>query len=374
MRLNRMSTKNSAKKLPAIVAGKKPTRDQIREEVTHRVFSGKIVGGTVSQMATYSVLFLNMPEPIFLLSPTDGTVLEANPAALSILQVEEGEILGRPLAGWAVREERKSAEEFIVSPGGSSRTIELRFLASSGKELRLELLRCSVPLADYGFANQLIARDVTASHHYRTRLEAMNKTLERISTTDEMTGLPNFRSFKEELEKTHRASSNDNLVYGLIFLDVDHFKKYNDRNGHPAGDQVLKAFGRVLRDLTINHFPARYGGEEFVVLCPKTTVTEAVEIAEKLRRGILSEKFLHGEHQPLGYVSASIGVAGYPEHGLTSEEVLKCADQALYFSKSEGRDRVNRFGAPTKAMGAPTPATASSGTSTSVSTTSSRKK
>ncbi|RYZ67893.1 MAG: diguanylate cyclase [Proteobacteria bacterium] len=322
-------------------------RDQSAEDVVRRVFAGKIVGGTVSQMATYSDLFTRMPEPIFLLSPEDGSVLEANPAALQVLQIEEKDILGRPLAGWAIREERRSAEQFFCSAFKSDdRSIELRFVAASGKELRLELQLCPVPLADYGHAIQIIARDITQAHRYRTRLEEMNAALEKLSSTDEMTGLRNFRSFKEEMARVHTESTKSSTTYSVIFIDVDHFKKYNDRNGHPAGDEVLRTVAKLLTSTSRKaDLPARYGGEEFVILCPNTDASEAMKLAEKVRSAIAVESFAHGEFQPLGHVSASIGVASFPDHGSLAQDVIHNADQALYFSKSEGRDRVTLFGA-----------------------------
>ncbi len=341
---------NPARKVKTKAAPHHPApRSQSAEDVVRRVFSGKIVGGTVSQMATYSDLFMRMPEPIFLLAPDDGSVLEANPAALSILQISEKDILGRPLAGWAVRDERRAAEQFfcsgLIDNPSSDRSLELRFIASSGKELRMELQLCPVPLADYGHAIQIIARDITQAHRYRTRLEEMNAALERLSATDEMTGLRNFRSFKEELAKTHAIAESKGTHYSVIFIDVDHFKKYNDRNGHPAGDEVLRMVARILKEKSRpGDLPARYGGEEFVVLCPETEAEVAFELAEKIRKAFAAERFPHGEHQPLGHVSASIGVASYPRHGTLSQDVLHNADQALYFSKSEGRDRVTLFG------------------------------
>ncbi|MBI3534500.1 MAG: GGDEF domain-containing protein [Deltaproteobacteria bacterium] len=137
------------------------------------------------------------------------------------------------------------------------------------------------------------------------------------------------------------ASWNKNQKLILIFCDVDNFKHYNDRNGHPAGDEVLKGVAEVLRTNPRNtDFAARYGGEEFVVLCPQTPLESALVLAERIRENIANKPFPFMEFQPLKKISISIGVATYPFDGKTSDEVLKSADEALYNSKTNGRNQV----------------------------------
>ena len=313
------------------------------EEMVHQVFSGKIVGGSISQMATYSDLFLRMPEPIFLLAPNDFRVIEANPAGLEVLHLTQKQLLGHPLSDWAMPNAKKHAEEVLQQ--GYQATIP--FQAGTGKEVLLELLPCPVSLGDYGSAIQVIARNVTQAHRYRQRLEEINAALERLSSTDEMTGLLNFRSIKENLRRTHESALDSGSGYSVIFIDVDHFKKYNDRNGHPAGDDVLRKVAQVLtQSARPGDFPARYGGEEFLVLCPNTSPLQALSLAEIIREAIAQTKIPYGEHQPLGQVTASIGVAGFPDNGTRPQEVLENADQALYHSKHSGRNRVTLFGTP----------------------------
>jgi diguanylate cyclase (GGDEF)-like protein len=179
----------------------------------------------------------------------------------------------------------------------------------------------------------VIARDISAERSKRDALE-------RQSLTDEMTGLSNFRSFQSRLALEDERARKKGQTYSILFVDVDHFKHYNDRNGHPAGDVALRKVASLLRGLAgRSEFVARYGGEEFVVLCSNASVERAAEFAEKVRSTIAAENFPHGEAQPLGRVSVSIGVSEF-DAGLGAKEVLKKADEALYRAKQAGRDRV----------------------------------
>ena len=174
----------------------------------------------------------------------------------------------------------------------------------------------------------------------RVSERSKKEALERLSLTDEMTGLSNFRSFQSRLALEHERARLKGQTYSVIFADVDHFKHYNDRNGHPAGDVALKKVASVLRSSADrSQFVARYGGEEFVVLCAGMDRRSAAEFAEKIRAAVSNADFAHGKAQPLGKVSISLGVAEFSSV-LTPAEVLKKADEALYQAKKDGRDRV----------------------------------
>jgi diguanylate cyclase (GGDEF)-like protein len=122
---------------------------------------------------------------------------------------------------------------------------------------------------------------------------------------------------------------------------MDHFKNYNDTNGHPAGDQLLREFAGILKTQSREtDLVARYGGEEFVVLATETPTPKVTTFAERIREMVAKHPFAHAQKQPLGHVSVSIGVASYPDDGQTPEAVLQAADQAVYASKKGGRDRV----------------------------------
>jgi diguanylate cyclase (GGDEF)-like protein len=126
-------------------------------------------------------------------------------------------------------------------------------------------------------------------------------------------------------------------------IDIDHFKEFNDRHGHAAGDTVLGSVGTLLNRMgRKSDLTCRYGGEELVVLFPETRLEDALALADRLRLAI---KDLALEHrgQPLGPVTVSVGVATCPDDGKTAAELLRAADIALYHAKAMGRDRVSAW-------------------------------
>ena len=129
-------------------------------------------------------------------------------------------------------------------------------------------------------------------------------------------------------------------------IDVDHFKKYNDRQGHPAGDEALRTVARIIsEDRRQVDVCARYGGEEFAIVLHDVTRDSAVEIADKIRARVASASIAHADKQPLGRLTVSIGVAACPQDAQTAEGLLEAADVALYRAKKSGRDTVVQAGA-----------------------------
>jgi diguanylate cyclase (GGDEF)-like protein len=167
------------------------------------------------------------------------------------------------------------------------------------------------------------------------------ETTRRLSVTDELTGLYNFRHFRErfmdESERAIRYSHN----LSLLMCDIDYFKNYNDANGHEAGNEVLKKLAGLMagsvRDVD---FVARYGGEEFVILLVETGRDNAGIFAERLREKVEEEIFPYQKKQPGHNLTITIGIASFPQDAKTSEELIIRADQALYRGKKAGRNRV----------------------------------
>ncbi len=186
----------------------------------------------------------------------------------------------------------------------------------------------------------------TLTEDLKTRnleLQDARKQLAEQATIDEMTGLRNRRGVNtiigDELARMKRAQ----LPISLIVLDVDHFKSYNDRYGHPAGDQVLQRMATVMLSMTnrAGEFAARMGGEEFALFFPATKLTTALDIAEKLRDEIYGLRIPHEQSATADCVTASIGVVScVPDWDLDFDQLLKAADEALYESKASGRNRV----------------------------------
>jgi diguanylate cyclase (GGDEF)-like protein/PAS domain S-box-containing protein len=168
----------------------------------------------------------------------------------------------------------------------------------------------------------------------------LRETLRDQSIRDSLTGLFNRRFMQESLEREMMRSRRKNHPLSLLFLDIDHFKRFNDTFGHDAGDFVLQSVADLLRSFFRgDDIACRCGGEEFAIILPESLAKHAVVRADALRAEIKKLKLQHKDTR-LGPISISIGVAAFPEHCSTAEELLKVADQCLYQSKSSGRDRV----------------------------------
>ena len=166
--------------------------------------------------------------------------------------------------------------------------------------------------------------------------------MEKLATTDGLTGLNNHRTFQEimarELERARRYSR----PLSLLLTDIDHFKSFNDTYGHPVGDLVLREIAGCIRNaVRINDFPARYGGEEFAVVLPETPEQGAFVIAERIRQMVEAKVVDSGPNKLR--VTISIGCVTFPSFGQTQQELIDFADKALYTSKKTGRNRVTMY-------------------------------
>jgi diguanylate cyclase (GGDEF)-like protein/PAS domain S-box-containing protein len=168
----------------------------------------------------------------------------------------------------------------------------------------------------------------------------LRDTLREQSIRDPLTRLFNRRFLEEALARELRLSGRNHLPVSVLFLDLDYFKKFNDTFGHDAGDMVLQSLADLfLRFFRTTDVCCRYGGEEFAIILPESSSKDAVIRADVLRAEVKSLR-LQYKKETLGPLTVSIGVAAYPEHGSTAEELLKIADQCLYESKARGRDVV----------------------------------
>lgn len=175
----------------------------------------------------------------------------------------------------------------------------------------------------------------------RARLEASQRELDALARRDPLTGVPNRRHLDDYLLQQWQAPGNQGLPLSVLLIDVDHFKAFNDRHGHPAGDQCLTLLAQALARTVgpVQGLLARWGGEEFVAVLPHTTVRQAAVVAEGLREAVEALNLRH-EAAPLRRVTISVGVATWPADGEpdTLERVLAMADGALYQAKSAGRN------------------------------------
>lgn len=168
----------------------------------------------------------------------------------------------------------------------------------------------------------------------------LRATLQNQSIRDPLTGLFNRRYMEESLDRELLRCERLQQPLSIIMIDVDHFKRFNDTFGHDAGDAVLRELGLFLQShVRGSDIACRYGGEELTLILPEASLNVTCKRAEQLRQGAKHLQIRH-HHQLLGGITLSLGVACFPEHGITTSAVMQAADAALYRAKASGRDAV----------------------------------
>jgi diguanylate cyclase (GGDEF)-like protein len=201
---------------------------------------------------------------------------------------------------------------------------------------------------DYTHEVEVLSRDELGylGSVFNEMTRALREThgqLEHLARTDELTGLFNRRHLDATLEGELARARRSGAPLGVLMLDLDHFKAFNDRFGHPEGDARLRAVADLLRGhLRPTDTVARYGGEEFMVLLPGSPRDESVRIAERIRRRL--EELRTGVDEAL--TTGSFGIATWPEDGKTATQLIAASDAALYDAKRRGRNRIAVAGAP----------------------------
>jgi diguanylate cyclase (GGDEF)-like protein len=213
------------------------------------------------------------------------------------------------------------------------------FSDRSRKDLEA-LARDNRKLQEYAAEVELANRELT---EIRQQLEEKNRLLERLSTLDTLTGIPNRRRFDDVFRQEWKRAARDGTPLSLIYCDIDFFKGYNDTYGHQAGDDCLIRVARVLAEAA--HRPAdlaaRYGGEEFTILLVDTGPEGAAILAERMRVRIESLRIAHRSSSVGAFLTTSFGLATLiPRPGLRPEDLIERADRALYSAKQKGRNRV----------------------------------
>ncbi len=167
-------------------------------------------------------------------------------------------------------------------------------------------------------------------------LEAANANLKELATHDALTRLCNHHFFlKSLLAEIHRSERYDK-VFSLLFIDLDNFKIYNDANGHLQGDQLLRSISLIfLESFRKTDIVARYGGDEFVVILPETSNQQAQMLAAKLYSRVIAHPFPGIRAMPGTRISVSIGSATFPQDGAIADELIQCADKAMYAAKKK---------------------------------------
>ncbi|MCC0035942.1 MAG: GGDEF domain-containing protein [Hoeflea sp.] len=191
-------------------------------------------------------------------------------------------------------------------------------------------------------ANRRMEQDVRFGFLRRLQDQLRREAAEKVSKHDAMTGLANRRMLDEVVARLWAEGARDHTLAAVVMIDVDHFKPFNDRYGHAAGDECLVRVAGLIADelKSPQDLAFRFGGEEFLLLLPGTDMGDAVRIAERLRVAIENVAIPHEDLVPRGVVTASFGVTAGPVSAHSFAELLSAADAALYAAKGNGRNQV----------------------------------
>lgn len=171
-------------------------------------------------------------------------------------------------------------------------------------------------------------------------LESLNKEFRELAIRDGLTGLFNYRYAQERLEEEFDRATRFERDLSVLFIDLDHFKFFNDAHGHQAGDEILQILSGIMtKSVRESDTLARWGGEEFIVIALETAREDACRLAERIRMSVIEYSFPNAEQQPLGVISLSIGVASRSDGTDSYEKLLRLADDAVYSAKDTGRNR-----------------------------------
>jgi diguanylate cyclase (GGDEF)-like protein/PAS domain S-box-containing protein len=289
----------------------------------------------------YRRLFEAAQDGILILDAETGAITDVNPFLIKMLGYSRAEFVERKL--WEVgafQDIEASQEAFeALQKNEYIRYEDLPLKAKSGKLIDVEFVS-NVYLVGGEKVIQCNIRDITERKQAQDALLKSQELLREQSVRDHLTGLFNRRYMEETLERELLRTARKNLSLGIIMLDVDEFKHFNDTYGHAAGDVILRELGSLLlRQVRGEDIPCRYGGDEFILILPDATREVTRERAERICE--LAKQFhLRFEGQSLAGVTLSLGVAVFPEHGATSMGILKAVDAALYRAKHNGRGRV----------------------------------
>jgi diguanylate cyclase (GGDEF)-like protein/PAS domain S-box-containing protein len=305
----------------------------------------------------YRQLFEAESDALLLIENETGRIIEANTAASRLYGysgeelrwMRNHELSAEPEATeYISRSTPVDFETVVTIPlrhhrrrDGSTVPVEItgRFFELGGRGVHLAAIRdISARLA-----TENALRDANSRLMQQlAEIEALQVTLKEQAMRDPLTGLYNRRFFEEACANELARAQREGYPVALAMFDVDHFKAVNDTYGHAAGDEVLIAMARLLRDhARVSDVACRYGGEEFMLLLPHIALEDARARVEQLRQECADSAIAFGSFRMS--VTVSIGLAAYPAHGLTARELIGRADEALYRAKNLGRNQATAW-------------------------------
>jgi diguanylate cyclase (GGDEF)-like protein/PAS domain S-box-containing protein len=285
----------------------------------------------------------------------EGQYLYVNQAFADGVNRKLDEIIYKKI--WDVFPQEEADKRFMVVKWvfehGETRVIEVRVPRADGDRYYITTVK-PVLNADGSVASVIcISKEITERKRMEEELryaneqlnaqlveiETLQKSLQEQAIRDPLTGLYNLRFLTESLKREIAQAARDKTSVSVVLLDIDHFKAFNDTYGHKAGDEVLQALGNLLNTQTrLGDIACRYGGEEFVIIMPSAHREEALKRAEQWRKLFESTQIISKNATLSATLSA--GVATFPDHGVTDDEIWRAADDALYAAKSAGRNCV----------------------------------
>jgi diguanylate cyclase (GGDEF)-like protein/PAS domain S-box-containing protein len=286
----------------------------------------------------YRRLFEAAQDGILILDAETGMIEDVNPYLILMLGYSREEFVKKKL--WemgAFKDIEASKEAFeALQKNEFIRYDDLPLKAKDGKLVEVEFVS-NVYLVEKVKVIQCNIRDITERKQAQIDLQKSEALLRELSTRDYLTGLFNRRYMEETLERELMRAERKGFSLGLIMIDVDKFKHFNDIHGHAMGDTILSGVGSLLLShVRGEDVPCRYGGDEFIILLPDASLATTHERAEFICKYARQLHFKFDE-QAVNEITLSIGVAVFPKHGLTKDAILKAADSALYRAKHAGR-------------------------------------
>ena len=289
----------------------------------------------------YRRLFEAAQDGILILDARTGAITAVNPFLIDMLGYSRTEFIKKKL--WEVgafKDIEASQEAFeALQKNKYIRYEDLPLRTKNGRLIQVEFVSL-VYSAGGEKVIQCNIRDITERKEAEDALVKSEAILREQSVRDHLTSLYNRRYMEETLDRELLRAMRNHHSLGIIMLDVDDFKQFNDTCGHAAGDAVLRELGSlVLTHVRGEDISSRYGGDELIIVLPDSSREVAQERAELLREQAQAIQ-VQCDGRILPQVTISLGVAVYPESGSTRAEVLKAADDALYHAKHQGRSRV----------------------------------
>lgn len=308
----------------------------LEEEVSNRHNAESALRKSEEQ---YRTVFYQASEGIILLDET-GTIMETNPPLDTALGFPVDGLLGKNIFDLMHPDDLiETPSQIPLMASGQNVVIERRLETLSGEYLLFELSGRMIEDSRI----LLVCRDITERKAAEIALAEANRKLDYLAHNDGLTKIFNRRRFDFTLAQEWKRMNRENNSLTLVLCDIDYFKQFNDRYGHPVGDACLITIAQILSESL--HRPAdiaaRFGGEEFVLLLPMTSSEGGVKIAERIRKKIIAQRIPHDTSSIAPFVTMSFGVGSVVPHQKEGfDDLVAITDQALYQAKANGRNRV----------------------------------